>query len=137
MNKTDPISPNPSYHQRGPSHANSEARFINGRDAQDDSNSADDIMTELAKKLFEKFVNIIPPGFASDSRNNRSHVVEPNGGVPNEKEVFSIRETAHILNASEKTIRRYIQRGILKSSRAMRHHRIPRSEIDRFVKATI
>ncbi|MGE3310631.1 MAG: helix-turn-helix domain-containing protein [Limisphaerales bacterium] len=42
-----------------------------------------------------------------------------------------------MLGVCEKTVRRLVRRGLLRSSRALRHHRIPRSEIDRFLRETL
>ena len=47
---------------------------------------------------------------------------------------YSIRELAEMLNLSQKTIRRLIQRNLLKPMRATRHIRIYRQEIERFVR---
>lgn len=47
---------------------------------------------------------------------------------------FSIAEVAVMLRLSEKTIRRLIQRGLLKPLRATRHIRITRLELDHFLK---
>jgi excisionase family DNA binding protein len=49
---------------------------------------------------------------------------------------FSVKETAAMLGLSEKTIRRLIARGLLRSSRALRHLLIPKKEIDRFLDQT-
>jgi len=49
---------------------------------------------------------------------------------------YSIKETAKIIGVSEKSVRRLIDRGILKSSKALRHIRITHAEIERFLKAT-
>ena len=50
---------------------------------------------------------------------------------------YSVRETAEMLGVSEKTIRRLVARGMLRPSKALRHLRIPRSEIERFLKETL
>ncbi len=50
---------------------------------------------------------------------------------------FSVQETAQILGVSDKTVRRLVTRGLLRSSKALRHLLIPRSEIDRFLKDTL
>jgi excisionase family DNA binding protein len=49
---------------------------------------------------------------------------------------FGVRETAEILGVSEKTIRRLIQRKLLRSSVALRHKLIPKKEIERFLDET-
>jgi len=50
---------------------------------------------------------------------------------------YSVKETAALLGLSEKTVRRLIDRGLLKASRALRHLLIPKKEIDRFLEATL
>ncbi len=49
---------------------------------------------------------------------------------------FSVRETAEILGVSEKSVRRLVSRGLLHSSRALRHLLIPKKEIERFLEDT-
>ena len=50
---------------------------------------------------------------------------------------FSVQETAHILGVSHKTVHRLVARGLLRSSKALRHLLIPRFEIDRFLKDSL
>ena len=50
---------------------------------------------------------------------------------------FSVQETALILGISEKTVRRLVQRKLLRASRALRHLLIPRKEIERFLEQTL
>ncbi|MBU6401007.1 MAG: helix-turn-helix domain-containing protein [Verrucomicrobia bacterium] len=83
-------------------------------------------------------------------------VAAPAGGVPAEAQTehprpsagidpqlyatrlaFSVREAAEILGVSEKSIRRLINRRLLKSSRALRHLRIPKSELSRYLETTL
>jgi excisionase family DNA binding protein len=49
---------------------------------------------------------------------------------------FSVRETALMLGVCEKTVRRLLDRGLLKASRALRHKLIHRNEIERFLRDT-
>ena len=49
---------------------------------------------------------------------------------------FSVKEAAQMLGVSEKTVRRLINRGLLRSSRAIRHLLIPRKAIERFLDET-
>ena len=49
---------------------------------------------------------------------------------------FSVRETARILGVSEKTVRRLVNRKLLRASRALRHLLIPAKEIQRFLDET-
>jgi excisionase family DNA binding protein len=46
---------------------------------------------------------------------------------------FSVQETARLLGVSEKSVRRLISRKLLRPSRAMRHHLIAKTEIERFL----
>jgi len=61
--------------------------------------------------------------------------------TPNPEERFSrlaysVSETAQILGVSYCTVYRLLQRGLLRSSNALRHKLIPRFEIERFLKET-
>jgi excisionase family DNA binding protein len=49
---------------------------------------------------------------------------------------YTVNETAEMLGLSTKTVYRLIERGLLKSVGALRHKRITRAEIDRFLKTT-
>ena len=49
---------------------------------------------------------------------------------------YSVQETARMLGVCDKSIRRLILRGLIRPSRALRHVRIPRDEIDRFLRDT-
>lgn len=49
---------------------------------------------------------------------------------------FSVGETAEILGVSDKTVRRLIDRKLLRASRALRHLLIPKKEIERFLQET-
>jgi excisionase family DNA binding protein len=52
------------------------------------------------------------------------------------KLAYSVKETAEMLGVSDKSVFRLIDRGLLKSSLALRHKRIPRAEIERFLRET-
>jgi excisionase family DNA binding protein len=69
-----------------------------------------------------KRVNVVVPG-------------ENKEGSP--RLAFTIQETANILGVSSKTVYRLIERVLLKSSKALRHKLIPRTEIERFLKETV
>jgi excisionase family DNA binding protein len=72
--------------------------------------------------------------------------VRPNNLGPAEREAghipdlirmaFGLRETAKILGVSDKTVRRLIDRKLLRVSRALRHLLIPKKEIERFLQET-
>jgi len=54
----------------------------------------------------------------------------------NVRMAFSVQETAILLGVSDKTVRRLISRKLLRPSRALRHHLIPKKEIERFLDET-
>lgn len=54
----------------------------------------------------------------------------------NERLALSVKETAEALGVCEKTVRRLIQRRLLRASRALRHLLIPRTEIERLLRET-
>jgi excisionase family DNA binding protein len=47
---------------------------------------------------------------------------------------YTVKEAAFVLNVSEKTIRRFIDRGIFTCSTALRKKLIPRKQIEDFLK---
>src|SRR5271154_5221713 len=49
---------------------------------------------------------------------------------------YSVKETALMLGVSDKSVYRLIERGLLKSCSALRHKRILKTEIERFLRAT-
>jgi len=50
---------------------------------------------------------------------------------------YSMRETAAILGVNYQTVYRLLKRGLLKSSSALRTKLIPKTEIERFLNATL
>jgi excisionase family DNA binding protein len=90
--------------------------------------SMDDKVAELEKKVAD-LAEKLDAARALIALGDHPKQCEPSG------EVFSIEETAQILKVSTKSVYRLIQRGLLKSLRAFRHHRITRDSIDRFLKA--
>jgi excisionase family DNA binding protein len=61
--------------------------------------------------------------------------ISPGGNAP--RIAFSVKEAAALLGISEKSVRRLIARGILRSSRALRHLLIPKKELERFLQDTL
>lgn len=53
-----------------------------------------------------------------------------------ERLAFTIRETAELIGVSYATVHRLLQRGLLKSSQALRTKIIPKREIERFLRET-
>lgn len=49
---------------------------------------------------------------------------------------YKIEEAAYILNVSEKTVRRFLERGLLQCSKALRTKLITRESIETFTKLT-
>lgn len=54
-----------------------------------------------------------------------------------ERLAFSIEETAKLLGLSICSVRRLLKRGLIRSSCGLRHKRISKKEIDRFLEATL
>ena len=63
--------------------------------------------------------------------NNQRIIAEPT------KLLFTIRDTAHILSVSEKSVRRLIERGLLKTNPALRVRLITRESLEAFAKMTL
>jgi len=53
------------------------------------------------------------------------------------KLLYTIKETAYLLSVSEKSVRRFLERGLLQTSKALRTKLITRESIEKFVKATV
>jgi len=53
------------------------------------------------------------------------------------KLLYTIAETAFLLSVSEKTVRRFLERSLLETSKAIRDKRITRDSILTFLKATV
>ena len=53
-----------------------------------------------------------------------------------ERMFYSVSEVAVMFNISSKSVYRLLDRGLLKSSNALRHKRISRASIEEFVAAT-
>jgi hypothetical protein len=53
------------------------------------------------------------------------------------RKFVSIKQAAYLLNISEKSVRRAIDRGLLKASKGFRMKRIPVEEITRYQKLTV
>ena len=53
-----------------------------------------------------------------------------------ERIFYSVSEVAAMFNISEKSVYRLLERGLLKSSSALRHKRILRASVETFVDST-
>ena len=49
---------------------------------------------------------------------------------------YDLKEVAEMFHVDQKTVRRWIDRGLLARSKALRHIRIPKASLDAFVKST-
>ena len=106
------------------------AAFENGpfKRAGDESNQA-------IQKARESVAVSSPGGREPDQRSTEAvPLVED---LSRQRLAFSVRETALSLGVSEKTVRRLIDRRLLRVSRALRHILIPRAEIERFLRQTL
>ena len=50
---------------------------------------------------------------------------------------YTVKETAFLLSVSEKSVRRFLERGLLEASNALRTKRITRESIENFVRVTV
>ena len=77
------------------------------------------------------------PSPEHDSLNRHAPVEREDNRMPDSMRMaFSVRETAEILGVSDKTVRRLIDRKLLRASRALRHLLISKKEIERFLQET-
>lgn len=58
----------------------------------------------------------------------------PNGSA---RVFYTVAEVSHLFGISQKSVYRLLDRGLLKSSSALRHKRIPQSSIDEFTTTTV
>jgi DNA-directed RNA polymerase specialized sigma24 family protein len=56
--------------------------------------------------------------------------------ISQERLCYTVKQAAFALNISEKSVRRLLERGILKSSYALRKKLIPRKYLEEFFNAT-
>jgi hypothetical protein len=63
------------------------------------------------------------------------HLIDENGKLL--KLLYTLQETAFLMSQSEKTIRRWIERGLLQTSPASRHKLVTRKSIEAFLKVTV
>jgi len=57
--------------------------------------------------------------------------------LPPNRQTYSVKEIAAMLGVSTKSIYRIINRGLLRSLKGFRHHRIPRKELERFLQQNL
>ena len=96
-------------------------------------------------KILEQAFLESTPAMTSESRDDHRHSIEqsaPNANTglvnpPIARLAYSIKEVAVAFGVSEKSVRRLIDRGKLRPSRALRHLRIPKKEVERFLDETL
>jgi len=63
-----------------------------------------------------------------------NNVTSPNGSG---RVFYTVPDVAVMFGISQKSVYRLLERGLLKSSSALRHKRIPQSSIDAFTTTTV
>jgi excisionase family DNA binding protein len=86
---------------------------------------------------FLKSVQIQTPTTATPPSPPQASIPALTGSKESIKLAYSVKETAQILGIANGTVYKLLRRRLLKSSSALRCKRIPKSEIERFLKATI
>lgn len=81
------------------------------------------------EQLLARFVPVSPVAGAPSPR-----LAEGDGKLG--RMCYSVKQTAELLGVSKITVYRLLQRGLLRSSSAVRTKVIPKSEIERFLKGT-
>jgi len=69
------------------------------------------------------------------NENRTANNVGENQQLP--KLLFTIKETAYVLGVSEKSVRRFLERGLLQTSKALRTKLITLESIQAFVRTTV
>jgi excisionase family DNA binding protein len=90
----------------------------------------------LFNLLLSEFRNVVQSEIAIVREEIRSGV-QSRENLLKANRFYSLKETAVELNLSRATVRRLIDRGLLRPSKAVRHIRIPREQIDEFARATM
>ena len=72
----------------------------------------------------------------TSAENNMDTTAPPHSTPHSSRLAYSVQETAHMLGVCDRSVRRLILRGLIRPSRALRHIRIPRDEIERFLRDT-
>lgn len=102
-----------------------------------------EIPIEQVANAFEIFGSIVPEiaGLSKDIKELRKEVAELKAGkspAPLRKKKFlKVKEVAAELGISTTSVYRYIDRGLLKPSKASRHKLIPTEQIENFSKSVI
>ena len=91
-----------------------------------------------SKSLEQLFsgLNIQTPSHSPTQSENPSRTAPTIDQTKHHRLAYTANETAEMLGLSPKTVYRLIERGLLKSVGALRHKRITRTEIERFLKTT-
>jgi excisionase family DNA binding protein len=120
------------------------SQFQTGQDVQLKFNGQITINAKLLHALFAEMRPTSPEraAVASPEKPPAASPEKPMATSPqvsgtDKRLAYTMRETSEILGVSYITVHRLIQRGLLKSSRALRHKIIPKREIERFLKETI
>ena len=74
-------------------------------------------------------------GLRASSSNSPAPLGQTEGGLP--RLAYSVKDASQALNVSPVTIYRLLASGLLKSSMALRHKRIPVSELERLLRDTL
>jgi excisionase family DNA binding protein len=54
-----------------------------------------------------------------------------------DRQAYSVKEVADMLGVTSKSVYRLLDRNLLRSLQALRHHRIPRKELERFLRENL
>jgi excisionase family DNA binding protein len=81
------------------------------------------------ERLLAQFVPVSPVAITPSPR-------LPEGDGRPGRMCYSVKQTAELLGLSKNTVYRLLERGLLRSSSAVRTKVIPKSEIERFLKET-
>jgi excisionase family DNA binding protein len=68
---------------------------------------------------------------------NRLNKQQQNGRPSNARLAYSVQESADILGLSYSSVFRLLQRGKLRSARILRHHVIPKAELERILRENL
>ena len=82
--------------------------------------------------------NQLLPDNDSSSQTNRKLLAEiSQKSLPPDRQAYTVKEVADMLGVTPKSVYRLLARNLLRSLKALRHHRIPRKELERFLQENL
>ena len=95
------------------------------------------VLLDEIRKVVRDELSGFRGGLQSDPEVSRGKPAPEKRTAPERKRFYTMKEAAVELSLSTKTVRRLIDRGLLRPSRATRNIRISNEELEKFAQSTI